>query len=286
RISHNKPKIFPCKNSIAHVAAELYDATRLLFSDLPFLDFVFRDYDPILFLIDAKPRPDYIERAGGLSNDLGIYLDLPKDWDKTLENSLPLLKSHSSDGRLILSEWTHLKRLQREWPSEERLSLLRATAPYKIWDDIDLSQERLPFANTIRSYARDYLNLTQHPERELVIAHNGYNYQMGKANWLALNPRVGIDLGWRPVDNRLFSWKNKNDQLVVESIYWQDGNFDSYSPYDHVEVGYGWVVLITEDGYQEIRRHYGVISRGGVIKRSSGQFGINRNTISSLLDRV
>jgi hypothetical protein len=284
RISHNKPKIFPCKNSIGHIAAELYDANKLSFSDLPFLDFVFRDHDPTLFLVDAKPRPDYIERAGGLSDDLGIYLDLPKDWDKTLENSLPLLKSHSSDRRLILAEWTHLKRLQREWPSEERISLSRAIPPYKIWDSIDLSLDSLPFANTVRMYAKDYLDLTQHLERELVIAHNGYNYQMEKANWLALNPRVGFDLGWKPVDKGLFSWKDKNDNLVVESIYWQDGNFDFNNPYEHVEVGYGWIVLITEDGYHEIRRHYGVISRGGVIKRSSGMFGINRNTIASALD--
>ena len=286
RISHNKPKIFPCKNSIGHIAAELYDANKLSFSDLPFLDFVFRDHDPTLFLVDAKPRPDYIERAGGLSDDLGIYLDLPKDWDKTLENSLPLLKSHSSDRRLILAEWTHLKRLQREWPSEERISLSRAIPPYKIWDDIDLSQDHLPFANTVRFYAKDYLDLTQHPARELVIAHNGYNYQMEKANWLALNPKVGFDLGWKPVDKGLFSWKDKNNNIVVESIYWQDGNFDFYNPYERVEVGYGWVVLITEEGYQEIRRHYGVISRGGVIRRSSGVFGVNRNTISSVLDTV
>ncbi|GEM_PF-3850744 len=283
RISHNKPKIFPCKNSIGHIAAELYDANKLSFSDLPFLDFMFRDHDPALFLVDAEPRPDYIERAGGLSSELGIYLDFPKDWGKTLENSLPLLKWHSSDGRLILAEWTHLKRLQNEWPSEERLSLIRAIAPYKIWDDIDLSQERLPFANTLGLSAKDYLDITQYPERELVIAHNGYNYQMGKANWLALNPRVGFDLGWKPVDKGLFSWKDKKDNLVVESIYWQDGSFDFYNPYEHIEVGYGWVVLITEDGYQEMRRRYGVISRGGVIKRSSGMFGINRNTISSVL---
>ena len=286
KISHNKPKIFPCKNSIAHITAELYDAGKLSFSDLAFLDFLFRDYDPNLFLVKADPRPDYVERLGGLPNNLGAYLDLPKDWDTTLEKSLLLLKSRSSDARIILAEWTHLKRLQREWPSEERLSLLRAVAPNKIWDDIDLSQERLPFANAIRLYASDYLELNKYPEKDLVIAHNGYDYQMGQANWLGLNPRVGFDLGWQPFDGKLFSWKDKNGRLVVESIYWQDGSISSDVWSDHAEVGYGWIVLITESGYQEIRRRYGVISRGGVIKRSLGQFGINRKTASSILDVV
>lgn len=283
-ISHNKPKIFPCKNTIAHITAELYDADKLSFSDLAFLDFMFRDYDPNLFLIKSSPRPYYIETLGGLPINLGAFLDLPKDWDKTHANSLPLLKSQSSDERIILAEWTHLRRLQREWPSEERLSLVRAVAPYKIWDDIDLTQERLPFANAIRLYASGYLEIKEYPEKELVIAHNGYEYQMGQANWLSLNPRVGFDLGWQPVYEKLFAWKDKNDQLAVESIYWQDGNFNSASWSDHAEVGYGWIVLVTESGYQEIRRRYGVISRGGVIKRGLGQFGIDRKTISSVLD--
>ena len=77
---------------------------------------------------------------------------------------------------------------------------------------------------------------------------------MEEANWLGLNPQVGFDMGWQPIKDDLLSWKNKNNQVVVESILWQDGNFDSYSRYDHVEVGYGWRALITEDAFQELRK--------------------------------
>lgn len=287
RVSHNKPKIFPNKNSLAQIAAELYDAHKLSYKDLAYLEVIFRDYDPTLFLFEAESRPDYIGGIGGLPNDMRTYVSIPKDWDKTLETSIPLLMNKAADGRIILGEWTHLKRLESEWPTEERILFQRAMPAYKIWEDIDLGQEKLPFANTIGLHTSDYLRITNHPERDLVIAHQGYRYQMEKANWLGINPQVGFDMGWQPMKENWFSWKDKNNQLVVESIYWQDGNFDSNSWYDHVEVGYGWLVLITETGYQEIKRRYGPVSRGAVIRRSLGQFGsIARNTISLTLNTL
>lgn len=60
---------------------------------------------------------------------------------------------------------------------------------------------------------------------------------------------------------------------MAESIWWQDGPFELYSHYDHVEVGTGWVVLITEEGYREIQHRYAALARYGAISRSLGQFG-------------
>ncbi len=283
--SHNKPHILPSKNSLARVIAELYDAGRLTNSDLQLIEFIFRNYDPNLFLLEPHPRPTYINRIGGIADNLDSYLRLPQDWGNTLEASLPLLQNRSSDGKIILGEWTHLKRLQDEWPSEERMSVSRAVASYAFWDGLNLIQERPPFPSKVGLHISDYLEVVQFPERELIVAHNGFEYQMGKANWIALNPRVGIDLGWQYSDNGIFSWKNKAGQVVIESIFWQDGNPESANRYDHVEVGYGWLVLITEEGYQEIRRRYGVISRGGVIRRSLGWIGsMLREQTASKLD--
>jgi len=287
QVSHNKPKIYPTKNSLAHIAAELYDANRLSHADLAYLEAIFRDYDPTLFLSETKPRPNFIEGMGGLPVDMSTYVSVPKDWGQTLESSILLLMDRSSDGRIILGEWTHLKRLENEWPTEERILFQRAVPTYRIWDDIDVRQEKLPFASVIDLHTSDYLAIRNFAEKELILAHSGYRYQMEKANWLGLNPRVGFDLGWSPTQGNNFAWKNKNNQVVAESIYWQDGNFDSYNRFDHVETGYGWLVLITEAGYQELRRRYGQISRGGVIKRSLGSIGSKfRTQISSTLNSL
>lgn len=285
--SHNKPHILPSKNSLARVVAELYDAGRLTNSDLQLIEFIFRDYDPNLFLLEPHPRPSYINGIGGIIDNFDSYIRLPQDWGNTLEDSLSLLKNRSSDGKIILGEWTHLKRLQDEWPSEERMSVSRAVTSYAIWDGVNLSQGSLPLPNKVGLRISDYLRITQFPEQELIVAHNGFDYQMGKANWIGLNPRIGFDLGWQPHDQGVFAWKNKTGQLVAESIFWQDGNPESANRHDHVEVGYGWLVLISEEGYQAIRRRYGVVSRGGIIRRSLGWIGsILRVQASSKLDSL
>lgn len=281
-VSHNKPKIAPARHATAFVAGELYDAGLLFDKDVRFLEFVFRDYDPNLMLRKTVRRPSYIEKIGGLNYHQGDYADVPKDWDRTLESSMPLLRGKSSSGLIILGEWTHLKRLDRDWPTEERISLMRAASPYNIWDYSDPYSNELPIANSIGAHTSDYLEMTDFPASELVIAHNGYRYQMEEANWLAFNPRIGFDMDWEPVDDEWFCWKNKNGLIMAKSVFWQDGNFYSFDSYRRAEVGYGWLVLVSEEAYQAIRKRFGAIARGGVIKRSLGWVGtITRTKFAS-----
>lgn len=271
--AHNKPKIAPAKHAVAFVAAELYDSGILSESDYEFLESIFRDNDPGLLDSEAVSRPDFIERIGGLTYHEGGYTDIPKDWERTLENSLSYLRSKTSDGKIILGEWTHLKRLQDNWPTEERISVMRAASPLNIWDYKDPYDEHLPVANGVGLRTIDYLDMTNFPASELVIAHNGFSYQMEEASWLALNPRIGFDMGWKPIELDWFAWQNKDGQVMARSIFWQDGNFNSFGRFDRVEVGYGWLVLINEKAYQEIRKRFGAIARGGVIRRSLGWAG-------------
>jgi hypothetical protein len=286
RVSHRKPKIAPATNAVAQTAAELYDAGNLSKSDVSFLEMIFRDYDPYLFFLESHSRPKHISNIGGLDNSLQ-YISLPKDWGETTKTSLQLLESRTSDGWVILAERTHLRRLQDKWPSEERLSIMRAVPAYKIWAGADFDRGGISFSNTFHLYMSDYLGIDNYPEKEFVIAHNGYDYEIEAANWLALNPRVGFDLGWEPVNGRPFSWKDQTGQLVVKSMYWQDGHPDTVSRLAHEEVGHGWIVLITSSGYQELGRRYGVISRGGFVRRSLGWLGEElRTSVHSALDTV
>jgi hypothetical protein len=271
--SHNKPKIGPARHAVAFVAAELYDAGIYSDADSKFLELMFRDYDPNLLIKEGVHRPEYIERIGGLNSREGDRIEIPKEWERTLENSLPSLRSKSPDGQIILGEWTHLKRLDDNWPTEERMSVTRATSPLTIWDYKDPYSEEAPIASTIGSHVSDYLSMTYFPASELVIAHNGFRYQMEEANWLAFNPRIGFDIGWEPIDGDWFCWRNNKGHIMVKSVFWQDGNFHSFGRFDRVEVGYGWLVLIREEAYDQLRKRFGAIARGGVIRRSLGWAG-------------
>lgn len=273
RFEHNKLKISPARIAVAHIAAELYDAGNISEEDWPLVASVFRNYDPHFYFRRPTLRPACIERIGGLDYSHQRYVKVPDRWIDSSKQSLSLLSKRSSDGRIILGEWTKLKRLEEAWPSEERMSLMRVTKTSELWDGLGPDSEGNPFAWVKGAHITDYWELTDFLGSELVIAHNGYKYQTPGANWLGFNPRIGYEMDWHPSDNGWFRWVDRQNRIVVESIWWQDGPLNLSSLYDHVEVGNGWLVLITEEGYQQLHLQLKTLARGGVIKRSLGWLG-------------
>jgi len=285
RFSHNKPNISPAENAIAYVAAELYDAGHISQAKWRLIASILQpqDYDPNFFFQQVEQRPPSIAQMGGFDSSHTYWV--PDNWFDTLDKSFLLLNKRLSDGRIILAEWTQLKRLDEKWPIEERISIMRGTNPYKIWDEINPETEEIPFASVKRAHITDYWNRTDFSMTELVIANNGFTSQTEGAYWLGFNPRIGFEMGWQPSESGWFHWINKNNQVVVESIWWQDGAFDLFSHHDHVEVGHGWLVLITEEGYQQLFSQFKAIARGGVIKRSLGWLGTSgQGNAISLMD--
>lgn len=274
RLSYNKPNISPARHAIAHVAAEIYDAGYLPQSNLPLLNTIFRNYDLHFFLRHAAPRPSFVERIGGLDYSDNYYVETPKNWLNTAKDSMSLLSDRADDGRIILGEWTRLKRLERDWPMEERMSLIRAVEASQIWEEINPRTEELPFDCVKGAQVTDYWQLTDLLTSELVIAHNGYTFRTQGAYWLAFNPQVASALGWQPSTEGWFRWIDAQDHVVVESVWWKDSTLDLFSLYDRVEVGSGWLVLITEHGYNQIARWADALSRDGVVRRSLGQFAL------------
>lgn len=273
RFEHNKLKISPARIAVAHIAAELYDSLNVAEEDWPLIASIFRNYDPHFYFFKPALRPACIERIGSLDYSHARYVGVSDGWVDLSEESFSLLSKRISDGRIILGEWTKLKRLEEGWPSEERMSLMRATRPSEFWDGLSPDSEGNPFAWVKGEHITDYWELTDFFTSELVIAHNGYEYQTPGANWLGFNPRIGYEMDWHPSDNGWFRWVDRQNRIVVESIWWQDGPLNLSSVYDRVEVGNGWLVLITEEGYQQLHLQLKILARGGVIKRSLGWLG-------------
>jgi hypothetical protein len=284
-IAHNKPKIPFLKAALARVSAELYDAGLLGVEDIQFLDDIFCDHDPELFNINQAIRPGYIAEMGGFTEKDRQYFSIPKDWGLTPESSVSLLKLNTDENLIILGESTHLRRLENDWPEEDRFSLFRACSPLVFWDKKNPHDDEIPFSDVFMVNISGYENILNIPEKEIVIAHKGYRYQTNKANWIGLNPRVGYDMGWKLAKNGYFRWINDKNEVVVESIYWEDGSVDSFSRYDHTEVGYGWIVTITKSAYQDLQKKLGKLARGGVINRELGWLGnISKEKTNVIID--
>lgn len=108
------------------------------------------------------------------------------------------------------------------------------------------------FGSTFHILSRDYHKLKGISSQIIIVRDHRFDQFCIKSRWIALNPDLARFLGWIPDYSKLFAWKDKEGNLVVESIYWANGNTEM-SPYNDSDVGEGWIVVITEEGLEQIR---------------------------------
>jgi hypothetical protein len=80
-------------------------------------------------------------------------------------------------------------------------------------------------------------------------------------------------MGWQPIPGNWFRWAGQQGVPVAESIWWGDGPIHQFNHHLHVEVGSGWLVLVTEQGFDTIQQRATHMSRGGVVRRRKGWLG-------------
>ena len=59
------------------------------------------------------------------------------------------------------------------------------------------------------------------------------------------------------MEDCLFGWKNKDNELMVESIYWNHGNTQNMG-LRWTESGEGWIVVAMPKAVESIKQYYGV----------------------------
>jgi len=274
RHSFNKPHISPARHALAYVVAELYDGRYFPSEALPWISKILMHYDPLFILRRPGQRPPWIECMGGIPADRHSSSNLPDRWVEQAKDSLSLLCPRAPDGRIIVAEWTRLRRLDHEWPEEQRMAMVRGVRVHDLWDEPDSIGDHLPFFRVMGIQVADYVRV--HAELDhLVVAHDGYDFETPGANWLALNPEVGRAMGWYHIPGEWFRWVDHQGIPVAESIWWSDGFTYGFDEFQHAEVGSGWLVVMTERGFEQVKRQTGFLSRGGVVWRSKGQFGTN-----------
>jgi hypothetical protein len=267
----NKPHITPVRTALAYVIAELYDSESIS-SDYVFqLAAMLKRHDPDFVLQRPEPRPSAINPIGGTEND-SSFPRFPDTWIGNAEHSLDLLNLHSSDGRIIIGEWTRLRYLDRDRPEEERMSFIRLTSLTRLWEGYDIENGHPPFSRKWLPRAADYLHVEADLD-DLLVAYVGNGIETPGLRWIALNPIVGWAMGWRPRSGKWFSWEDQQGNVVVESIWWSDGGIECYDWRQRVEIGSGWLILMTEEGFKAMQQRIENMSRGGVVWRQKGWYG-------------
>ena len=190
-----------------------------------------------------------------------------------------MLPSKTGEGQIILGESTELKFLEEKWPVEKRYSVVKAVEVENFWTDVDLEKGHSPFHRFKNRQVMEYPNL-QAPLDQIVVSNDAYGYETPGANWLALNPVIGQELGWKLNPDGWFQWICDSGNIVAKSIWWRDGYIEQYNRHARIEVGEGWLVVVLRSGFDEIKNLYTTLNRGCVARRSMGWLGRDGSKIS------
>ena len=262
RLAFAKPQVKIARSAMFLAVAELADGGQISRHGNDMLGSVLRTYDPRMVLERPSSRPPQISGVG--------LFDETSDgetWATDAAKALSCTDWIPDGNRLLLAEATNLeKRRDRASYAETRYSVL--SDGRVAWRDLE-SSPHLMFGNATRKLVAEYQELGADLETsDLVILHAALWIDTPGANWLALNPAVGVRLGWSIADDGYFRWLDDQGRMMAESIWWTDGHMKVFAdglPDD--EVGEGWLVLVSEPAMEQIQGAFGPLSRKSAVAR-------------------
>jgi hypothetical protein len=253
-LTYRRPRAILARRALLHIVAELEDAGMLAAAELPRLASLVRFHDPALLLCEPTRRPATVKPIIGERRYAGSPVEATDAWLGEVGEALSQLEWEVGDGRVILAESTTLRDLDWSTPTEER----RVHITTGNGSDADDPQRH----DVMNRLVAEYPTLVVDDEPiPIVMRHFATRYYSPAANWLALNPRVGRELGWTLANQGLFRWLGQGGRIMVESSWWLDGPVDLSPPHLRDEVGEGWLVLATAAAFAEIKERFPSLSR-------------------------
>jgi len=261
KFPYHRPRTELARRAMFHVIAELVDAGIFNTKNLQNLEHVLRSYDPGMLLTQPEKRPSYIVPISGRDQDRMNHLE----WLEKVDEAITTLATRTSGEGIILAEETHLQFTQSKMVEEIRQSTVcPVTIPqprvHESWDRF--------FPTVLKCLVSEY-GLLQASEgtMPLVLRHAAYGYDSPGADWLALNPVIGRQLGWYYTEDGLFRWVDSNGNIMVESVWWKDGPMGWHSSYSREENGEGWIVVASQEAINQISSNHPFIKRRVMVER-------------------
>ncbi len=245
-------------NSLLYLIMELFDLNYLNINQVKYFDQIFRINDPELSFFDPLERPDIIKVS---------YMEYKKPLNDTYEKwhnieEKDFLKLQiKNDINYILAERSILI-----YTDMERIREIRKSEV--IFDKINIPHSLNSFYYRILStYIEEYPKLKLKNAYNNLILENITIHSISKnSNWLAINPMICKQFGWKLSDHGMFRWIDDNGDIMVETRWWQDGLINDYN-ITHDEVGEGWLVIASKKAMRKISNKFNNISQIKGIKR-------------------
>lgn len=241
-----RPRAAVARRAVFRVAAELVDAGRVSDSGLDLFQSLCAFYDDSLEGVNPLPRDYQIVPSMSLRD-----MAPAGDWVSIQASDFQALQTVTLDERIVVAQWCKLKKLDWGTPSELRESILRVSDQTAS----PLDDEGL-FDQVLFARASSYSNEEVHESRgNLAVQNYVQAADTLGVRWLAFNPSLARFLGWRLSPQGLFRWSDSEGTTVAETLWWQDGTSEMAPPHLHSEVGFGWIVVVSMAGMEQIRRH-------------------------------
>lgn len=239
KYSYPRPRVIAARRAIMHVTNELIDSGAINDKRIKNL-LISHDYAVQFF--DEIAKPEFIQTIkerdfGGVGND---WLDRISESNRLNETLLDYNENFK-----IIGEYNQVKNLDWGSPTEEYMCQIA------INDEFD-KEDSYIFGSVFHKLSNNYHDLSGAGHFIIVIRDHRYNQFDLKSNWIAFNPDLARYLGWEPEPTKLFAWKNSQDELMAESIYWSNGN-TQMTPRKDGEVGEGWLVIVSVEGLEQIK---------------------------------
>ncbi len=169
---------------------------------------------------------------------------------------------------IVLAEETWLRWLDWKQPTETRVG---ARLEPEVWAAIDPDEdsEEQPAADdtdgesaatqalAVHLAAFSHLTEDEYLARarapfSIIVRNTAYRFETPGGGWLALNPALAEHLGWQRAPDGLFRWLDADGRIMAESVWWQDGFAQHRPPHFDDEVGHGWLVRASANGWRQI----------------------------------
>jgi len=241
----HRPRGQVARQAMYCALSELFDAGEMSPGVARFLHESLRPYDPVLMLTRASPRPAEVLPIEGLDS----YGHAGPAWVADLHSKSPRFTAAVGD-RMVVGEMTKLRRLAWELPTVH-VHTAATIGELQPGEDSCL-RYRLTNVKEYSSLVEGARNV-QH--MIIMKEYDGRDSDCGQ--WIAFNPEIARQLGWRLERNGLFRWVDVQGDLMAETIWWKDGTLDQQPPQHEDEVGEGWLVVMGGHAIRQVIARFG-----------------------------
>jgi len=272
KTSFTRPRVDIVRRAVLHVMKELNDGGYGFDPDhLTMLEFK----DPETLLIPKHKMPTHIHA-------IKVKHEMNKEWVTKLPEHYRLREALVSNGTgwTVIGEYYQLKKLEWGFPTETYQSQL------KFKKAVNDEEGEYIFGALFQRLLIHSPDPDGWPEAGQVIAINENRFFSRdlRSSWIAFNAKLAFRLGWLPHATVPLSWVDSSGNLMVESVYWENGNMHLVSRVSEANAGEGWFVNLSDAGMSALKKSRYELIYEKKIERSYDQDGdTNHEAITNLL---